>query len=194
MRIRNIVNTNFVKNNVVKNRHLPLMTTPLVCYYIGQYQDENVEAILKFFKSKSITIPSNLEPHSLTKTGWNPSSQTKIKKELDKALKNGDITQDEHTKYYSKVNFTSAPEDGIDDSILESDPELAQDLRELQSIDTSLSPELQDYRDLPDFDTPRELLEYFIGDKLPDDVILDWDFWSVLETIWEELLDIGDWF
>ena len=44
-----------------------------------------------------------------------------------------------------------------------------------------------------DFDNPRELLEYFIGDELPDDVILDWDLWSVLETMWEELFDIGDW-
>ena len=91
------------------------------------------------------------------------------------------------------TSFKGSPEDGIDDSILASDPELARDLRELQSIDTSLPPELQEYRDLPDFDNPRELLEYFIGDKLPDDVILDWDLWSVLETMWEELLDIGDW-
>ncbi|DAB06592.1 TPA: hypothetical protein CPT95_10390 [Candidatus Gastranaerophilales bacterium HUM_15] len=93
----------------------------------------------------------------------------------------------------NRLGFKGSPEDGIDDSILASDPELARDLRELQSIDTSLSPELQEYRDLPDFDNPRELLEYFIGDELPDDVILDWDLWSVLETMWEELFDIGDW-
>ncbi len=91
------------------------------------------------------------------------------------------------------TSFKGSPDDGVDDSILESDPELARDIRELESIDTSLSPELQEYRDLPDFDNPRELLEFFIGDKLPDDVILDWDFWSVLETMWDELLDIGDW-
>lgn len=126
---------------------------------------------------------------ALKKAGLNESE---AKKHIDS---NGYIDDDGKDICRDKgiTSFKGAPEDGIDDSILASDPELARDLRELQSIDTSLSPELQEYRDLPDFDNPRELLEYFIGDELPDDVILDWDLWSVLETMWEELLDIGAW-
>lgn len=135
-------------------------------------------------------VPNNAEWYEKQSRKILKEHNITSKKEQDKYIgTDGKLNTDGH----KKINFKGSPEDGIDDSILASDPELARDLRELQSIDTSLSPELQEYRDLPDFDNPRELLEYFIGDELPDDVILDWDLWSVLETMWEELLDIGDW-
>ncbi len=192
---KNITKKNMISNvskqMIKKNTNdkvLPLVTFPLVAYYIGDSRDKALERLIKKMEDAGVDIPSNYKPNPNTNSGLDFVSQGKFRSAIDDAAKNGTIDSSEKQDLLHSVAFT-----GKDDSILASDPELARDLRELQSKDTSLSPELQEYRDLPDFDNPRELLEYFIGDELPDDVILDWDLWSVLETMWEELLDIGDW-
>lgn len=171
MKIRNIMNVHFVTNNLLKGKkysNLPIVTTPLITYYTGEYQDDNVEKILQFFRKKSIKIPEHLEPHSLTKTGWNPSSQTKIKNELDKALKNGDITQDEYTKYCSKVNFTGSPEISADDMELDSE--------------YMMNPELEAIYHAPPIDTPEGLVKTIFG-ELPPGVDIDMDLWSSLKSM-----------
>lgn len=193
----NIKNSKKIVNKInkpAKTRALPVVTMPLVVYMQSKTSQNNLDKNLTSEAAKDTTnhpITDRTETNlkALKKAGL---KEADAKKHIDS---NGYIDDDGKDICRNKgiTSFKGSPEDGIDDSILASDPELARDLRELQSIDTSLSPELQEYRDLPDFDNPRELLEYFIGDELPDDVILDWDLWSVLETMWEELLDIGDW-
>ena len=193
----NIKNSKKIVNKINKpdkTKGLPVVTIPLVVYMQSKTSQNNLDKhltneALKDTTNHPITDRTEKNMKALKKAGLNESE---AKKHIDS---NGYIDDDGKDICRDKgiTSFKGAPEDGIDDSILASDPELARALRELQSIDSSLSPELQEYRDLPDFDNPRELLEYFIGDELPDDVILDWDLWSVLETMWEELLDIGDW-
>ena len=109
MKIRNVLSTSYISNNFVKNRKinkLPIVTTPLVAYYVGEYQDNNVEDILTFLNNKNITIPSNLKPHSLTKTGWDLASQSKVKNTLENAFKENKITEQEYKTYKNKVTFT----------------------------------------------------------------------------------------
>ncbi len=172
-----------------KTLDLPIVTTPLVVYNIVG----TIRNALTAAKKKELdNLANDLQKGNINEAQYNTKVR-EVNNYYSNAINNcnGKTSSEKIIRQYPA--HKGAPEDGIDDSILASDLELARDLRELQSIDTSLSPELQEYRDLPDFDNPRELLEYFIGDKLPDDVILDWDLWSVLETMWEELLDIGDW-
>ena len=59
MKIRNVLSTSYISNNFVKNRKinkLPIVTTPLVAYYVGEYQDNNVEDILTFLNNKNIRL------------------------------------------------------------------------------------------------------------------------------------------
>lgn len=172
-----------------KTLDLPIVTTPLVVYNIVG----TIRNALTAAKKKELdNLANDLQKGNINEAQYNTKVR-EVNNYYSNAINNCNGKTSSEKIIRQSPAHKGAPEDGIYDSILASDLELARDLRELQSIDTSLSPELQEYRDLPDFDNPRELLEYFIGDKLPDDVILDWDLWSVLETMWEELLDIGDW-
>ena len=116
MNIRKVSCVPIVKNNsnkILKLKNMPIVTTPLLAYYIGEYQDDNVDKILNFLRIKHIPIPSALTPHSLTKTGWDPASQTKVKNTLKNALDKNQITEDEYNKCISKINFTGTHDDII---------------------------------------------------------------------------------
>ena len=85
---------------------LPIITTPILTYYVGESQDKNVVEIIEFLKRKHIKVPEYLKPHADTQTGLNPQSQTKIKDVLTDAYYKGQITESDYQKYKNKVNFT----------------------------------------------------------------------------------------
>ena len=88
------------------SKEIPVVTEPLLAYYVGESQDKYREEIINFFKSKYLQIPDYLKPHPDTKTGLDFESQGKIQRALDKAFENGKITEEEYKKYKYKVTFT----------------------------------------------------------------------------------------
>ena len=157
-----------------KIRQLPIISAPLVAYYIGEYQDNNVNQILTFFKTKSIKIPNNLQPHSLTKTGLDPASQTKVKNLLEKALNDKKITQDEFNTYSSKINFT-----GSSQKVIDNPPEA---LFDPNDPDLMMDPKLEEIYNAPSIDTPHGLLNSIFGD-LPSGFNMDMDLLGTLKGL-----------
>lgn len=216
MNIRNISCTPIVKinsNKILKSKNMPIVTTPLLAYYIGEYQDDNVDKILNFLNNKHIPVPSALTPHSLTKTGWDPASQTKVKNTLKNAFDKNQITEDEYNKYSEKIKFTGhpdnidAPEANLDSDIIGEPPKIydvncdlsnldsesREMLDEINNTDMSLPPDLQEIIDMPSIDTPDGFLDTIFG-ELPDGMSVPSDIWSMLKGIAHNILDLGDLF
>lgn len=81
-----------------------------------------------------------------------------------------------------------------DYELIQQDPELLADLRELNSMDAiNLPPQLQNIYDAPSFDSAAELIRDILGDDYSDLANIDWDFWSILDAIGDSIVDIGDW-
>ena len=200
-------------NKILKSKNMPIVTTPLLAYYIGEYQDDNVDKILNFLKIKHIPIPSALSPHSLTKTGWDPASQTKVKNTLKNAFDKNQITAEEYNKYSEKIKFTGRPDnidthettlDGditgepsqiydVNSDLSDLDSESREMLNEINNTDMSLPPDLQEIIDMPSIDTPDGFLDTIFG-GLPDGMSVAGDVWSMLKDIANDILDVGDWF
>lgn len=181
MKINNNLNFSCINTKPIKKiRQLPIISAPLVAYYIGESQDENVKQLLKFFKQKSIKIPNNLQPHSLTKTGLDPSSQTEVRNSLNNALQNGKITQDEFDTYSRKINFTGAPENKIDNP-----PEA---LFDPNDPDLMMDPKLEEIYNAPPIDTPEGLLESLFG-ELPPGYSMDMDLLDTLKGLAKDVFE-----
>lgn len=84
---------------------MPILTTPILLYYIGENRDNTASDILKFFKDKKIDTPLGASS-SGDGTGFSPSTKISIKNKLEQACKDGKITEDEYEKYTKKVSFT----------------------------------------------------------------------------------------
>ena len=80
----------------------------------------------------------------------------------------------------------------IDNSDIDNIPGLHEDLTELNSVGIDMSPELQEIYDAPPIESAQELIEQLLGD-LADSVNIDWDFESIIDTMLDEITDIGDW-
>ena len=91
-----------------------------------------------------------------------------------------------------KVSFRGTDENYNTTNMESQDPELEADLKDLKAIDTDMSPNLEEIYESPVLDTPEEVLTSIYG-EIPEDFDLDWDFWSILKSIGEEIADIGDW-
>lgn len=105
---------------------MPIVATPIVAYYIGKSQDDNAQEIINFFKMKHLEIPNYVKPHPHTKTGISIQDKGKFQKELDKAFDRGEISEQEHSKYSSKLVFTGKnSEVDFDTELTSIDSELA---------------------------------------------------------------------
>ena len=175
MKINSVLNFSRINTKPTKKiRQLPIVSAPLIAYYIGEYQDKNVNQILTFFETKSIKIPNNLQPHSLTKTGLDPASQTKVKNLLEKALDDKKITQDEFNTYSRKINFTGSPQEVIDNP-----PEA---LFDPNDPDLMMDPKLEEIYNAPEVNTPEGLLENIFG-ELPDGFSMDMNLLDTLKGL-----------
>ena len=201
------IGTTFRPNNIKKT--LPILTTPLLAYYIGESQDNNANEILNFFKRKNLKIPDYLKPHADTQSGFNSQSKTKLKKALDEAYKKNIITEKEHDKYVNKLTFTGSAEndiyqgqnieqgaDIVQDKISEkiSNPELQAKLDYFNKLNTDLPPDLQEIYDAPPIKTPEGIISSILGDDFLENnnIDLHWDFLSTLKKMAADILDFGD--
>ena len=175
IKINSVLNFSRINTKPTKKiRQLPIVSAPLIAYYIGEYQDKNVNQILTFFETKSIKIPNNLQPDNLTKTGLDPASQTKVKNLLEKALNDKKITQDEFDTYSRKINFTGSPQE-----VINNPPEA---LFDPNDPDLMMDPKLEEIYNAPEVNTPEGLLENIFG-ELPDGFSMDMNLLDTLKGL-----------
>ena len=89
-----------------KSLFIPVASTPIVAYYIGESKDKKAQEVIDFFKRKNLKLPNHIKPHADTGAGFNSQTQSSFKKALDDELRKGRITQQEHDKYTKKLIFT----------------------------------------------------------------------------------------
>lgn len=65
-------------------------------------------------------------------------------------------------------------------------------LNEMNNIDIRMDPVLQEIHDAPPLDTVEGLMTSIFG-EIPAGVNFDWDLWSILKEIANDIIDIGDW-
>ena len=65
-------------------------------------------------------------------------------------------------------------------------------LNEMNNIDIRMDPVLQEIHDAPPLDTVEGLMTSIFG-EIPAGVNFDWDLWSALKGIANDIIDIGDW-
>lgn len=103
-----------ISKSVVEDNYskaLPLLTFPLVAYYIGEGSDQALARLIKKMKDLGIDIPSNYSSDPSTNAGLDFASQGKFRDAINKAAKNGDIDSYQKNDLLNKVSFT-----GKDDS------------------------------------------------------------------------------
>ena len=200
-----------IKSKRDKQLELPFVTTPLVVYATVK-KTTNEREIKKAEEAINNYIPNN--------TAWNEEQSRKMlkkagittKKEQDRYIGSDGTLNDAGNK---KINFKGTSDDiqtqpyvanadcdgdmpGVyepeDYELIQQDPELLADLRELNSMDAiNLPPQLQNIYDAPSFDSAAELIRDILGDDYSDLANIDWDFWSILDAIGDSIVDIGDW-
>ena len=175
-----------IKSKRDKQLELPFVTTPLVVYATVK-KTTNEREIKKAEEAINNYIPNN--------TAWNEEQSRKMLK------KAGITTKKEQDRYIGSdgtLNDAGNKKIGVyepeDYELIQQDPELLADLRELNSMDAiNLPPQLQNIYDAPSFDSAAELIRDILGDDYSDLANIDWDFWSILDAIGDSIVDIGDW-
>ena len=104
------VSKQMIKRNT-NNKVLPLVTFPLVAYYIGGSKDKALERLIKKMEDAGVDIPSNYKPDPNTNSGLDFVSQGKFRSAINDAAKNGTIDSSEKQDLLHSVAFT-----GKDDS------------------------------------------------------------------------------
>ena len=98
------VSKSIVKNNNVSM--LPLLTSPLVAYYIGESSDRALDFLIKKMKEYGVKVPSNYSPDPNTNSGLDFASQGRFRDEINKAANNGEINSLQQNELLNKVPFT----------------------------------------------------------------------------------------
>ena len=65
-------------------------------------------------------------------------------------------------------------------------------LHEMGNIDIRMDPVLQEIHDAPPLNTVEGLMTSIFG-EIPAGVNFDWDLWTALKEIANDIMDIGDW-
>lgn len=180
----------------VQMENLPYVTVPLIVYIQSKTSQNNLDSNLvketaKDSTNHPITYRTETNIKALKKAGLNESE---AKKHINS---NGYIDDDGKNICKNKniTSFKGAPQENVDldnDPALMMDSELKADLKDLNSIGTEMSPELEKIYESPVLDSPEEILTSIYG-EIPEGFDIDWDFWSILKSIYDEILDFGDW-
>lgn len=180
-----IIKKTLSKNSKLQNSHnsLPTVAVPLVLYYIGENSNNYANDILTFMKQRDIKIPTGLKPDPSDNAGFNMSSKNKIRKALEDAAKNGDITEEEKLKYTRKIPFTGKSDrelktlsNDISDTMPECDTISDKiplsinipDNIDFKQLDVSLPPDLQRAVDMSSIDSGDDLISTMF-DYVPED-------------------------
>ena len=184
------------KNQSITNLKyvMPYVAVPIVAYNTKTDANERTLA-QNLEKGKAHTpVTDNTETNTkaLRKAGIRKKD---INKELDKDgnLKNESTKKDLDSK---KISHKGAPDDQHFDVEAQDDLVLSKDemkiLHEMNSIDIQMDPVLQEIHDAPPLDTVEGLMTSIFG-EIPAGVNFDWDLWSALKEIANDIMDIGDW-
>lgn len=197
-----------------KINELPIVTIPIIAYIRSKTTQNNLdknllneaqEKVKNNVTNSPITDRTDQNIKALKKAGL---SESDAKKYINA---NGYMDNDgkDICKEKNITSFKGAPNNAntgiednnmdssehfadIDNSDIDNIPGLHEDLTELNSVGIDMSPELQEIYDAPPIESAQELIEQLLGD-LADSVNIDWDFESIIDTMLDEITDIGDW-
>lgn len=97
----------------INEKVLPLVSLPLVAYYIGENEDQALKRLIKAMEEADIQIPS-YKPDPSTKTGLDFPSQGKFRDAINKAAQEGKIDSTEKQELLNKVCFTGKDNSSYD--------------------------------------------------------------------------------
>lgn len=197
-----------------KINELPIVTIPIIAYIESKTTQNNLGKKLlneALDKSKNNTASSPITNRTdqnikaLKEAGLNEREAKKyinangyIDKQGKEICKNKNVTSfkgapnNENSGIEDNNMDSSDHFADIDNSDIDNIPGLHEDLTELNSVGIDMSPELQEIYDAPPIESAQELIEQLLGD-LADSVNIDWDFESIIDTMLDEITDIGDW-
>lgn len=113
--LTNLKNVNYFNKSKTKLTTIPVASTPLLAYYIGQNRDEALARLLKKMKELGVPIPSSYHPDP-SKPGLSNGEKVDFRRVISNSAKSGKITETEKNDLFSKVSFTGNESD-IDDYI-----------------------------------------------------------------------------
>lgn len=108
----NVIKRNSISNvskAIVKNKNasmIPLLTSPLVAYYIGELSDNALANLIKKMKEYGVKVPSSYSPDPSTNSGLDFASQGSFRDAINKAANNGEISSSQKNELLNKVSFT----------------------------------------------------------------------------------------
>ena len=197
------------KVNNGNNQTLPIVSTAIIAYMASTKKIKQEREINKLAESADNNKPNDTEWYEQHSREELKKHGITRKNEQDKYIgSDGKLNTDGN----KKINFKGSPENSnnttsriednnmdssehfadIDNSDIDNIPGLHEDLTELNSVGIDMSPELQEIYDAPPIESAQELIEQLLGD-LADSVNIDWDFESIIDTMLDEITDIGDW-
>lgn len=97
----------------INEKVLPLVSFPLVAYYIGENAQKALERLIKAMEEADIQIPS-YKPDPSTKTGLDFPSQGKFRDAINKAAQEGKIDSTEKQNMLNEVCFTGKDNSSYD--------------------------------------------------------------------------------
>ena len=184
---------NFLNKSNSKTGVMPLVSIPIVAYMATT---KKIKEEREYNKNEEAS--KRLKPND---TEWNEKKSRKIlaehnitnKQEQDKYIgTDGKLNSDSN----KKTPFKASTDDQHFDVEAQDNLVLSKDemkiLHEMNSIDIQMDPVLQEIHDAPPLDTVEGLMTSIFG-EIPAGVNFDWDLWSALKGIANDIIDIGDW-
>ena len=199
---------NAQKNRLVENL-LPIVSVPIIAYTLKGPRDANnannlhdaIKKVEELFKKGKISkeeynkrVKSLEEYYNKANNLPKEVSSAEIKKnEPNFKGNNENNLSDEVDTNNFVLEDSSFDVSGLDNGSLDMVPGLREDLDELKSVGIEMSPDLQEIYYAPSIDSVQELIEQILGD-LSEIADTDFGAGSIICDMWEELIDMDEWF
>lgn len=180
---------------------IPFVTAPIVAYWSTQKNKELREKTINNEIEKSKKLNSSHHPvkdttetntEALKKADFTDSeiAQHLNSKGEIKDQETKDLLKSKHIKFKGSTDDQHFDIEAQDKFVLSNDE--VKILNEMGNIDIRMDPVLQEIHDAPPLDTVEGLMTSIFG-EIPAGVHFDWDLWTALKEIANDIIDIGDW-